>query len=173
MQIDWLTVSAQLVNFLVLVWLLQHFLYGPITRAMAAREARIEARLDEARRARSDAESEAECLRERQAELERDRERLLREAKEAAEAERREREQQAREAVDRLAKDWRRQLGEERQSFLRDLRDRAENLVYRIAARAIEDLGDEDMEGRIAHGFARRLHDLDEDARGRLAAAAD
>ena len=49
MQIDWLTVAAQIVNFLVLVWLLQRFLYGPITRAMARRETRIEDRLADAR----------------------------------------------------------------------------------------------------------------------------
>ena len=41
MQIDWITVAAQIVNFLILVWLLQHFLYGPITRAMQRREQRI------------------------------------------------------------------------------------------------------------------------------------
>ena len=41
MQIDWLTVAAQIVNFLVLVWLLQRFLYKPITNAMHRREERI------------------------------------------------------------------------------------------------------------------------------------
>ena len=45
MQIDWLTVAAQIVNFLVLVWLLQRFLYRPIVSAMAERENRIETRL--------------------------------------------------------------------------------------------------------------------------------
>ena len=51
MQIDWLTVAAQIVNFLVLVWLLQRFLYRPITEAMARREERIESRLSEAKNA--------------------------------------------------------------------------------------------------------------------------
>ena len=49
MQIDWLTVAAQIVNFLVLIWLLQRFLYRPITNAMARREARIEERLSDAK----------------------------------------------------------------------------------------------------------------------------
>jgi len=31
MLIDWFTVGAQIVNFLILVWLLQHFLYKPIS----------------------------------------------------------------------------------------------------------------------------------------------
>ena len=49
MQIDWLTVAAQIINFLVLIWLLQRFLYRPITNAMARREARIEERLSDAK----------------------------------------------------------------------------------------------------------------------------
>ena len=48
MLIDWFTVCAQIVNFLVLVALLKHFLYGPILRAMDAREQTIAGRLAEA-----------------------------------------------------------------------------------------------------------------------------
>ena len=48
MQIDWFTVVAQIVNFLILVWLLKKFLYGPIIRAMDDRERRIASRLEEA-----------------------------------------------------------------------------------------------------------------------------
>jgi len=45
MLIDWFTVGAQIVNFLILVWLLQHFLYKPILNAIDAREKRIAANL--------------------------------------------------------------------------------------------------------------------------------
>ena len=41
MLIDWFTVSAQVVNFLILVWLLKRFLYRPILNAIDAREKRI------------------------------------------------------------------------------------------------------------------------------------
>jgi hypothetical protein len=41
MLIDWFTVGAQIVNFLILVWLLKHFLYKPILNAIDAREKRI------------------------------------------------------------------------------------------------------------------------------------
>ena len=41
MLIDWFTVAAQLVNFLILVWLLKRFLFKPITSAIDAREKRI------------------------------------------------------------------------------------------------------------------------------------
>ena len=41
MLIDWFTVIAQVINFLILVWLLKRFLYQPIVSAIDARERRI------------------------------------------------------------------------------------------------------------------------------------
>ena len=38
MLIDWFTVIAQMLNFLILVWLLKRFLYQPILDAIDARE---------------------------------------------------------------------------------------------------------------------------------------
>ena len=59
MLIDWFTVVAQAVNFIILVWLLKHFLYKPILDAIDAREKRIEMEL-----AAADAKK-AEALKER------------------------------------------------------------------------------------------------------------
>ena len=38
MLIDWFTVGAQAINFIILVWLLKRFLYKPILDAVDARE---------------------------------------------------------------------------------------------------------------------------------------
>lgn len=38
MLIDWFTVIAELVNFLILVWLLKRFLYEPVLKAIDERE---------------------------------------------------------------------------------------------------------------------------------------
>jgi hypothetical protein len=48
MLIDWFTVGAQVLNFLILVWLLKRFLYKPILDAIDAREQRIAAELADA-----------------------------------------------------------------------------------------------------------------------------
>ena len=45
MLIDWFTVGAQVLNFLILVWLLKRFLYKPVIDAIDAREKRILAEL--------------------------------------------------------------------------------------------------------------------------------
>jgi F-type H+-transporting ATPase subunit b len=171
MQIDWLTVAAQIVNFLVLVWLLQHFLYGPITRAMAAREERIQNRVAEAQEARDDAEAEAERLRAKQEELDAARDDALEQARRQAEETRRQLERDARAEVDDRRKAWIDQLEDERATFLDELRRRSSDAFYTLARRALVDLADADLEERIADGFLGQLQDLDDDARGQLAAA--
>ena len=48
MLIDWFTVGAQALNFIILVWLLKRFLYKPILNAIDAREKLIAAKLADA-----------------------------------------------------------------------------------------------------------------------------
>ena len=48
MLIDWFTVGAQVVNFIILIWLLKRFLYRPILTAIDTREQRIAAELADA-----------------------------------------------------------------------------------------------------------------------------
>ena len=60
MLIDWFTVSAQVVNFLILVWLMKRFLYKPILHAIDAREQRIAKKIADADAKRAEAEKERE-----------------------------------------------------------------------------------------------------------------
>ena len=48
MKIDWFTVIAQVINFLVLVWLLKRFLYKPILNAIEEREKKVSEQLTDA-----------------------------------------------------------------------------------------------------------------------------
>src|SRR5580704_18070500 len=58
MLIDWFTVGAQALNFIILVWLLQRFLYKPILNAIDAREKRIAAELADADAKKAEARRE-------------------------------------------------------------------------------------------------------------------
>jgi F-type H+-transporting ATPase subunit b len=48
MQYDWTTFVLEIINFLVLVWLLKHFLYRPVMGAIARRQASVEQSIAEA-----------------------------------------------------------------------------------------------------------------------------
>ena len=49
MQIDWTTFALEIINFLVLVWILTRFLYRPVLDTLARRRAGVERTLAEAR----------------------------------------------------------------------------------------------------------------------------
>jgi F-type H+-transporting ATPase subunit b len=163
MQIDWLTVAAQIVNFLALVWLLKHFLYGPVTAAMARREARIADRVESAREREDAAERERQRLHERMQRLEDRRDAILEQARDEAEDEKRRLLDEARAEVDDRRERWRRQLNDEQEGFLARLRrDTAEGFAD-LARQALSDLADARLEDRMVERLSIRLARLDDD----------
>ncbi|MCQ8130983.1 F0F1 ATP synthase subunit B family protein, partial [Methylomonas rivi] len=77
MQIDWLTVAAQWINFLILMWLLRRYLYQPILQAMDKRQQAIAARAAAAVSKTEQAEQLARDYRDKLAELEAHRDALM------------------------------------------------------------------------------------------------
>jgi F-type H+-transporting ATPase subunit b len=54
-ELDWSTFLLEIVNFLILVWILKRFLYRPVLDAVARRRSRIEEEMAEANRIREEA----------------------------------------------------------------------------------------------------------------------
>ncbi|MEE4382691.1 MAG: F0F1 ATP synthase subunit B [Pseudomonadales bacterium] len=160
MTVDWVTVSAQIVNFLVLVWLLQRFLYRPVLAAMDRREARIAERLQQAA-AREDAASAAEhSFAKRTEALDAEREALLAEAREAGEAERSRLVARAREEAERMRRSWTEEIERERDAFLEEVRSRAADGVVAVARRALTELAGSDLDARAVERFLEALDAL-------------
>ncbi|QID18836.1 hypothetical protein G3580_15130 [Nitrogeniibacter mangrovi] len=57
MQLDWTTFLLQIINFLVLVWLLKRFLYRPVMDVIARRQAAIDQSVADARATEANARS--------------------------------------------------------------------------------------------------------------------
>lgn len=172
MQIDWLTVAAQIVNFLVLVWLLQRFLYAPITKAMRRREERIEERLAEAKAARQEAEDRERELDEKKAELKESEEAILEDARRKAEELRERLESEIKTEMEEKREAWREHLAEEREGFVNTIRRQAGKQLLEITERVLADYADSDVADRIAGTLAARLDTLDPETRDKLAKAA-
>ena len=160
MLIDWFTVFAQIVNFLVLIFLLKRFLYGRIIRAMDQREEKIASRLAEADERRKEAEGEARKFRERNEELAARREELLRRAQNEADSRKEDFLRKAREEVDRMQSRWRDSITREKEDFLRDLKRLAAGQVFAVARRSLAELADAGLERQAVDVFIRRLRGL-------------
>ena len=171
MNIDWLTVAAQVVNFLILVYLLKRFLYKPVIAAMDRREARIRDRLEKAREREQEAESRAESYESAQAELEAEREQALEDAREQAEALRERLIDEAREAVANRRAKWRESLATEQSRMARDIQTRSAEAVVEIARRAVSDLAGYQLEAAVFERFLEALEQADENTWQTLARA--
>ena len=88
MLIDWFTVGAQALNFLILVWLLKRFLYQPILHAIDEREKRIATELANADAKKVEAQKERDEFQHKNEEIAQQRTALLNKATEEAKAER-------------------------------------------------------------------------------------
>lgn len=172
MQMDWITVSAQIVNFLVLIWLLQRVLYRPLTRALKAREEEVGRSLREAEAARAEADAEAQSYREALQQIEQARDARLQAADEEAETLKAEMTVKARDELAARRAAWQARLEDEKAAFLDRLRRRAGEAFVTLARSALSEMADEDLVDRIARVFARRLSALGSDERQHLRAAA-
>lgn len=172
MQIDWLTVAAQIVNFLVLVWLLRRFLYGPIAVAMERREQRVAAKLAEADQRHAEAEAAGLNFQKAKHDLEQQSDQLFADAKRAAETERHDLEHTARKEVQELRQAWERQLDDEKTVFLGDVRRHLLDHAFTLARRTIDDLADTRLEEQMTRAFIDRLKEMDRTARQKLTDAA-
>ena len=57
MELNWSTFILEIINFLVLVWILKRFLYKPVLEIIARRQASIDKTLADAKQLHDDAES--------------------------------------------------------------------------------------------------------------------
>lgn len=173
MQIDWLTVGAQIVNFLVLIYLLKRFLYHPVMNAMAKREQRIADRLGEARRREQQAAQERDQYRDKKQTFEQQRQELFEQAKTESEQQRQQLIEEARHAVEQTRSQWQQEMERERQSFYKAVSSQTAQAIVRGMRRVLADLADTKLEERIVHLFLQRLQSLDTQNRQRLVEATE
>lgn len=162
MLLDWFTIIAQLVNFLILVWLLKRFLYQPILNAIDAREKRIATELAEADAKKTEAQQERNEFQRKNEELNRQRDTMLNQAREEANAERMRILESTRQEADYLAARRQEALRGEQQHLSEALSRRTREEVFAIAGKALADLADATLEERMTGVFLQRLHGLGE-----------
>jgi F-type H+-transporting ATPase subunit b len=171
MLIDWFTVGAQALNFIILVWLLKRFLYKPILNAVDAREKRIAAELADADAKKAEAQKERDEFQHKNEEFDRQRAALMSKATDEAKAERQRLLDDARKAADALSAKRQEALRSEAQNLNQAIRRRTQQEVFAIARKALTDLATASLEERMTDAFIHRLRTIDGKAKGGIAAA--
>lgn len=168
MQIDWVTVGAQIINFLVLVYLLKRFLYGRIVDAMDQRQQAIAATLADAQHKADAAEHEADEYRCKSAQLEQQKAGLLQQAKTAADEQGQQLLEQQRAEITATREKWLSEFERDKESHQKTLRQAVVQQVCTISRRVLGDLSDAELEGQIIRAFVRQLRALEPDQQAQL-----
>jgi F-type H+-transporting ATPase subunit b len=160
MLIDPFTVLAQIVNFLILVALLKHFLYGPITRAMAQREQTIADRLEQAEQQETLAHQETQKLQQMQQDFAAHRDQRLAQLRSQLEDQQLTLLATAKDEVATAKAGWLRALEQEKATALRTFRQQAAEQLSQTMRQALGDLADAELEQQILNRFVHRLGQL-------------
>jgi len=168
MIIEWYTIIFQIINFMVLVFLLRHFLYRPIIRAMDDREQKIVQREKDAAAQKEEAVEELNAYRQKNEELEQREEEILEEARTRAEKKKRELLEEARREVDESRRRWEEAFEREKETFISELRLRIGRQACSVARRCLEDLADARLEELTWDLFLEKIESLPEEERSSL-----
>jgi F-type H+-transporting ATPase subunit b len=160
MQVNWFTVIAQIINFIVLVWLLKRFLYKPILKAIDEREDKIAAQI-------KDAEAKDALAKKEQAEFVKKNETFDKEKKELMDkaiAETKEERQKlledARNEATGLRSKLEKSLIEMQENMNRDIVQKTQQEVFAIARKTLSDLASLSLEEQSTNTFIKRLSEL-------------
>ena len=160
MVIDWFTVGAQLLNFLVLVWLLMRYLYKPVLDAIDAREQRIAAELATAQKLQAQAQVERDSLLQKNDDFDRERNTHMQAARSEATAERSRLLEDARQAAEGQRAKRLVALESELQKLHDDIVQRSRTEVLAIANKVLGDLAGTSLDQRMVEVFLLRLQSL-------------
>ena len=171
MLIDWFTVGAQALNFLILVWLMKRFLYKPILHAISEREKRIAAELANADTKKVEAQKESDEFKHKNEEFDRQRAALFSTVTGEAKAAGQRLLDEARKAAAALSLKRHEALKNEEHSLHQAISRRTQQEVFAIVRKALTDLATTALEERLGDVFTRRLREMDGLAKTHLAEA--
>jgi len=153
MEIDWFTLIAQIVNFMILVFLLKIFLYDRIIGAIDKREKEIAGRMEDSERKQHEAEKHLQSLEQEREEIKRKKSELIEKAREEATLSREELIDKARKEVDEIRDRWIEGLQQQKESFVKRFRKGAGDELLATTRRVLEDLADDGLEDAIVRAF--------------------
>lgn len=159
MLIDWFTVIAQAINFLVLVVVLKFVLYDRVIAVIDRRQAGITEQIERARKRETEAAAASERFERLRDELDGERDQLLSTARSAADDERHRLVASARDEVETMRSRWIEGIERERQRLLAALEQRAADELIALSEQALRDLADARLEEQIVAVALQQLAD--------------
>ncbi len=171
MQINWFTVIAQILNFLLLVWLLKRFLYKPILKAIDEREGKIASQIKDAEAKETLAKKEQTEFSEKNEAFDQEKKALMDKAIEEATEERQKLLDVARNDANELRLKLEKALIEMQENMNSDLVQKTQHEVFEIARKTLNDLASVSLEEQSANVFIKHIKALKKEEKQQFIAA--
>ena len=150
---NWGLFFWMLVTFLLLLFILRKLAWGPITKALIEREAKIDASIKSAETALAEAKQiQADNAKARR-EADQDAQRILREAREAAEQLRADEIDKTRGKIQAMQEQARVEIEREKESALNELRTEVADLAIQAAEKILDDSLDQPRQKKLVESF--------------------
>jgi F-type H+-transporting ATPase subunit b len=160
MLIDWFTVTAQAINFLILVYFLKRFLYQPIINAIDAREQQLAKTLADAENSKTQAAIERETFERNNELFAQQRNALLIKASQEAEIEKQRLIELARLEADKVLVQRQQSLMQQHLVLNETIKQRIQSEVLATTKKLLSDLANSNLEAQIIEVFLQRLQQL-------------
>ncbi len=160
MMIDWSTVLFQIINFIILVFLLRKFLYGPIVTVMDQREQEI---LDREARAQQKAQTAVQTTHDyehRIKELDNEKEETYKSMRQEVVKQKQELINESKAEIATLQKQWQKEVSLEANRYMIELRDQLSRYACHLANLTLNQLADVSLELVVFDVFINKLNQL-------------
>lgn len=161
MIIDWFTIIAQIINFLILVWLLKRFLYKPILKAIEERETKITQKLLNAQKIQAIAEKAKDELEKKSKEFDDHRDDLMSKAILGVEVERDQLLTIAIKEIEQFKSKKNKEFESSEKSFHEKIVQQIYKEVFSLTRKILTDISGSDLESTIIDVFIRKINELD------------
>lgn len=160
MEISWFEIIAQIINFFVLLFILQKLFYKPVTKAMADRQERIVKAEKEAEIKTSEAEKLIKDYHNKIANIESERKSILDKSRKEALDNKDDLLKKYKQEADIKRKSFLNEVEEEKESFIKNLRLELGESAVKIASKILNTISSKELDEEVFNSFINDLKDI-------------
>ena len=163
MNINWFTVIAQVINFLILVWLLKKFLYKPILTSVNEREKKITDQLKDADNKKATAQKEQDDFKKKNEDFDQQKKGLMDKAVADANREKQKLMDTAKADANTMRTNMEKASKEKLENDTVEFAQKTRQQVFAITRKALIDIASISLEEQSANTFIKHLKELKDD----------
>ena len=168
MGIDLVTLIAQIINLVVLIWLMKKFLYQPVLKIVSERQALIDAEIKRAHQARQEALFQEAQYNKKVADFDAKRSEMMAQARQEVEALKQKLLAESKQAISYSRKNWQVELEQEKQSFDAGLQTAIVENFKLFASDALKDMAGLDLRSLVLEKFKEKMKKMPTSARNQM-----